>query len=89
MSLLCSPVVAASFPPDELWRPRAPEKETKNSPISEFPHTDAGDLSDARVHHAVGCPAHGAHHQLTLGIVSVARLHDPGDLSRRESLIEK
>ena len=38
-------------------------------------------LRDAGVHHAVGRPAHRAQHQLALGVVSVAGLHDPGDLA--------
>ena len=35
------------------------------------------DLSGARVHHAVGCPAHRARDNLPLGVLGVLALDDP------------
>ena len=40
------------------------------------------DLSGARVHHAVGCPAHRARDNLSLGVLGVLALDDPRDLEK-------
>ena len=39
-------------------------------------------LGGARVHHAVGCPAHRARHYLPLGILGVLALDNPRDLEK-------
>lgn len=39
-------------------------------------------LGGARVHHAVGCPAHRARHNLPLGILGVLALDNPRDLEK-------
>ena len=40
------------------------------------------DLSGARVHHAIGCPAHRACDNLPLGVLGVLALDDPRDLEK-------
>ena len=39
-------------------------------------------LGGARVHNAVGCPAHRARHNLPLGVLGVLALDDPRDLEK-------